>query len=165
MREYLELIKLFLEVFILLVWILSGKLIYEIIIYIKESRIKNIKNMLELLWKYDSDIIDLLLCIKNIKDWFSQESLKILFILNSLQEILILERWSTYFKIYNNFLNSIFIKVYLNFLKNNLIKKDWNNIVFSKQLLSNIKLSTWKSDTYNWTLDKFSEYYNYWKKE
>lgn len=161
MKEYLELIKLFLEVFILLVWILSWKLIYEIIIYIKESRIKNIKNMLELLWKYDNDIIELLLCIKNIKYWFSQESLKILFILYSLQEILILEKNSPYFKIYNNFLNSIFIKVYLNFLKNNLIKKDWNNIIFSKQLESNIKLSTWKKDTYNKTLNKFSTFCNY----
>lgn len=168
MIEKLEIIKLFLEIVILFIALLSWKLIYETFLYIKESRIKNIKTTIELLNYYDKELDELLLNINSINEPLSFEILKIFWIINSLDEVVLLNRKDKNYIIYKNFLNNIYFKIYFNFLQNKLINKEidlttkqYSKLVFSKKIENYIKCSTGKKNTYNNILKIFEGFLNY----
>lgn len=66
-KNILEFQKLFLEIFILFIWLLSWKLIYETINYIKENRVKNVDDICKKLLEYDNIINDIMQKAPNIK--------------------------------------------------------------------------------------------------
>lgn len=86
-KNILEFQKLFLEIFILFIWLLSWKLIYETINYIKENRVKNVDDICKKLLEYDNIINDIMQKAPNIKVKTDFDIAKAIVLLHTMEKI------------------------------------------------------------------------------
>lgn len=134
------------EILILLIWLISGKLIIETIDYIKESRVKNLKETFNLILDYDEKIEMLLDRIKHIdnrkkKDITVEElwkllveslnAIKILLFIETIERIVENSFGDKNHKMFQIHIEHIYTKVGLSlWFKKYLVRDPNGNIVF-----------------------------------
>lgn len=172
--KLLENQKQLFEILILLIWLISGKLIIETIDYVKESRIKNLKETFNLILDYDKKIEDLLnaiISLDKVKKTSDFEELwkslvesygmiKILLLIETIDQIINNSFWDKNYKIFQIHLEHIYLKVYSSlWFKKYLIRdKITQKVIFPPGISNRWRLQGDNSEFVDKFLEKCNTY-------